>query len=418
MTESGSGWRIFRSADWTSRLNLRLELPKSLQQPHCLDALGATDMHDRIEVLPIKPFWPVLFTFVLPRAINYYRVIKTAIRTRPPPRPLPAETGRGLNALFVSICVFLYLSLPSFLVRSDLTDHNVFQITQSRLSTATDTLFARLALLREDGILTATDEALRAKLGSQALRQIYLRFGPSTLLNCTFCTADDAFSFLLYHLPINIILPHLFHILCIGLATSEPVAGFEASRWRSRALLGATILASIDIGLTSTYTGPSLHTNPRTHTQTPPLGIFWIASTLRYLVLSLFDAALAFFIYASAIYRFLLFSNNDSTDPEVARRRTEELLAKTNLALQMSQTNLRAYSVARNTVVRKPDLKAAEDEYWRRVVDVESLDDESLLDDEEVQAAVSRAYGSGAVDVAAMRREAEMFVKHATKILD
>ncbi len=113
----------------------------------------------------VKPFWPLLFTFVLPRAISYYRVVKTAVRTKPPPRPLPTKTAQGLNALFVSICVFLLVSLPW---RGRLEDHNVFVVTQSRLSLATDTLFTRLALMRENGILTPADEALRSKLTSPA----------------------------------------------------------------------------------------------------------------------------------------------------------------------------------------------------------------------------------------------------------
>ncbi|EXJ94106.1 hypothetical protein A1O1_02499 [Capronia coronata CBS 617.96] len=376
----------------------------------------------------LKPFWPLLFTFILPRAINYYRIIKTAIRTRPHPRPLPKKTRRGLNALFASICIFLYTSFPS-LFKGDLADHNIFVVTRTRLSTATDTVFARLALLRDHGILTATDEALRSKLGSQALRKIYLRFGPATLLNCTFCSpggGDDDISYLLYHLPTNILLPHLFHILCLGLATSEPLAGFEASRWRARAVLCAIALAGLDIAIAAAYV-------PVVDPRTPaPIGTFWIAATLRPLALCLFDAAVAFFIYASATGRFLLFSAPASADPEVVRRRMEELLTAANVALQMTQTNLRAYSIARNAVVRNPDLKGADDEYWRRVVAMEAFDttnnddddagdvvvDETLFDDDEVQAAISRAYGSGAVNVTAMRKDAELFVKHATRGLD
>ncbi|EXJ84873.1 hypothetical protein A1O3_05548 [Capronia epimyces CBS 606.96] len=359
----------------------------------------------------LKPFWPLLFTFVLPRAINYYRIVKTTIRTRPLPRALPEKTSRGLNVLFASICVFLYASLPSF--KGDLTKHNIFVVTQSRLSAATDTLFARLALFREHGVLTATDDALRSKLGSQALRQSYLRFGPQTLLDCTFCHPDDDFSFLLYYLPTNVLLSHLFHILCLGLATSEPIAGFEASRWRTRALLGGIALAGLDFAIASMYA-------PIVDQGTPaPAGTFWIAATLRPLALCVFDAIVAFLIYASTTHRFLLFNPDSATDPELTRRRTEELLITANIALQMTQTNLRAYSIARNAVVRSPQLKAADDEYWRRVVAMEGIDgDESLFEDEEVQAAVSRAYGRGAVNVAAMRKDAEMFVQHATRGLN
>ncbi|KIW34038.1 uncharacterized protein PV07_00840 [Cladophialophora immunda] len=374
----------------------------------------------------IKPFWPLLFTFVLPRAINYYGALKTAYRTRPPPRPLPKRTSRGVNALFASICVFLYASWP---LKGDVADHNVFVATQSRLSIPTDVLFERLALLRENRVLSAADEALRAKLTSPALRQLYLRFGPSTLRDCLFCHPDDPFSYLLYHLPTNTVLPHLLHILCLGLATSETVAGYEASTWRRGAILGALALAGTDLFLTSTY-APAVATST-----TAPAGTFWVARTARYLSLCAFDALVALCIYASATGRFYLFptsSSGPAADPELARRRTDELLTQANLALQMAATNLRAYSIARNAVVRNPALKDRDDAYWRAVVAVEgstepggggagtSVDDndDSLYEDEEVQAAVARAYGTGAINIASVRREAEAFVRHATRGLD
>ncbi|KAK5199706.1 hypothetical protein LTR92_000247 [Exophiala xenobiotica] len=280
----------------------------------------------------------------------------------------------------------------------------------------TDALFSRLAMLRDHGVLTSGDEALRLKLTSPTLRQIYLRFGPRTLLNCTFCHPDDNFSYLLYHLPMNVLLPHLFHIFCLGLATSESISGFEPSRWRAQVLLCALALASVDIAITTTY-------SPIASPSTPaPAGIFWLASTLRYLCLCLFDAATAFLIYASATGRFLLFSAPaNAADPELARRRTEELLTKANLSLQLTQTSLRAYSIARNATVRNPILKAGDDEYWRSVVSVEGTQgygDQSVVEDEEVQAAISRAYGSGSMNVEQMRREADAFVNTVTRGLD
>ena len=247
---------------------------------------------------------------------------------------------------------------------------------------------------------------------------MYLRFGPSTLINCQFCHQDDPLSYILYHLPTNTILPHLFHILVIGLATSETVSGYEASTWRRATLLCGLILASMDIFLTSTY-APAIAV-----TTTAPAGTFWVAATLRSLTLMAFDIVLAFLIYASATGRFYLFPglSNDSTDPELSRRRMEELLTQTNLALQMTGTNLRAYSIARNAVVRNPSLKVVDDEYWRTVVAMEGEGndgmDDTVWEDEEVQAAVARVYGSGGVNIEGMRREAETFVKHATRGLD
>ncbi len=70
--------------------------------------------------------------------------------------------------------------------------------------------------------------------------------------------------------------------------------------------------------------------------------------------------------------------------------------------------------------MRNPNLKGVDDEYWRTVVAVEGEADDSgdVFGDEEVQAAVARAYGSGGVNVEGVRREAEGFVRHATRGLD
>lgn len=239
---------------------------------------------------------------------------------------------------------------------------------------------------------------------------MYLAFGPSTLLKCTFCHPDDTTSYLLYHLPTNVLGPHLLHILLVGIATSEAFSGIEAHHWRQRALVGSLILFGIDVYLTSSY-------YPAVNPSMPaPAGTFWLAASLRYVTLCAFDAAVAFLIYASATRRFLLFSAPSSADPELARRRRDEMLTQANVSLQMASTNLRAYSVARNAVLRNNALKATDDDYWRDVVAFEGSEgDESLFEDEEVQAALAAAYGTGKIDVPTMRRETEAFVANVTK---
>lgn len=108
----------------------------------------------------IKPFWPLLLTFVLPRALGYYQALKVSVRTRPLPRPIPPKANRSLNILFAAICIFLWLSCtPS----SDSAISNVFSTTKTRLQAPTEVLFSRLASLRPAG-LTDQDEALRTKL--------------------------------------------------------------------------------------------------------------------------------------------------------------------------------------------------------------------------------------------------------------
>lgn len=112
----------------------------------------------------IKPFWPLLLTFVLPRALGYFNALKLAYRTRPPPTPLPKNVDRSLNIFFCSVLFFLIQSFPR---GPDRDIQNVFSTTNTRLGVPTDVLFARLAMIRPNGILTKTDEALRTALATK-----------------------------------------------------------------------------------------------------------------------------------------------------------------------------------------------------------------------------------------------------------
>lgn len=135
-------------------------------------------------------------------------------------------------------------------------------------------------------------------------------------------------------------------------------------------------------------------------------------------MLCLFDALLAFLMYASATNKFLLFVSSAQNNPAVAKRQREETLNQTNVSLQMAQTKLRAFAMARNASVREPRLKAADDEYWRAVVSMEGpVGGEGVWEDEDVQAALARSYGSG-MDVGRMTREADAFVTNITQGLD
>ena len=74
--------------------------------------------------------------------------------------------------------------------------------------------------------------------------------------------------------------------------------------------------------------------------------------------------------------------------------------------------------MARNASVREPRLKAADDEYWRAVVSMEGpAGGEGVWEDEEVQTALARSYGSG-MDVVRITREADAFVTNITQGLE
>ena len=244
-------------------------------------------------------------------------------------------------------------------------------------------------------------------------RQLYLRFGASTLIGCSFCHPDDDFSYLLYYLPLNVLLPNLLHFLLLGLSTSEPLAGIEASRWRIKATIGALVLAILDVYFTVSY-------NPIVDVNVPsPSSVFWMARLIRPLLICFYDALIAFLLYASTTNRFVFFVSSSELDPEIRKQRQDQMLAQTNLFLQMAHTKLRALSIVRNATVRNPELKSTDDEYWRAVIAMEGPPGvDAVWEDEEVQTAMARAMGSSALDVARVGKEAESFVANVTRDLE
>ena len=228
-------------------------------------------------------------------------------------------------------------------------------------------------------------------------------------MNCSFCQPEDDLSYLLYYLPTNVILSHLIHILLLGLSTSEAVAGLEARQWSPILSTFALGLVAVDVYITASY---APHIDPN---MLAPSGFYWHAKTLRPLLMCLFDFCAASLIWASATNRLLIFSPTAAQDP-VQR---DQMLGQANIALQSLQMKLRGYTLARHAIVRQPTLKAADDEYWRAVVAMEGpVGVDGVWNDEDVQAAISRALGSGAVDVSRMEREAQHLVSSITAGLD
>ncbi|KAK2803967.1 hypothetical protein FQN50_006771 [Emmonsiellopsis sp. PD_5] len=368
---------------------------------------------------------------ILRKTISLYRALRTAIRTRPPPRPLPTQASYALNLLFATSFLFLLLSLP---ISPYSFQPNIFTLTSSRLTTSTDLLFTRLARLRPNTLLTPTDIALKAKLTSPALRKIYLRFGPDTLLNCPFCSLDSETSWLIYYLPLTALLPHFLHLLITGLATSHPLTGPDASRWRKTFTWAALALLTLDITLITFY-NPSKHgTGPsggNTTNNTPanpteiPRSFHNRLTLLRYLALSLFDACAAGLIYLSATNRFFY-------TPPTAAEQVETLVRDLVGVVAGVAGKLHAVSVVRNATVRDRGLKGREDGYWRAVVAMEGSGDGeggaggSVWEEEEVVRAMKRVMerrgkgegGGGGVDLARVGVEAGNYVEGVTRGLD
>ncbi|KAL9112926.1 MAG: hypothetical protein Q9227_002790 [Pyrenula ochraceoflavens] len=303
------------------------------------------------------------------------------------------------------------------------SEPNIFKLTGLRLYASTDVLFNRAAALGRGAAFDEQMSLLKAKFtikhtttSSQSrMRHLYLRFGPSTLLNCTFCTLDDDLSYTLHHLPTYVLLPHLLSLLTIGLATSESLCGFAAHRWRHLATTTALVLATTDLWLTvfsSEISAVDAH-------MPGPEGMFWILRMTRSLVLCGLQALLAGLIYVSSTNRLPFLISSAETDPKAVQQQRANLLGQAQFSLQAAQGKLHALNVARNAVNRDAELKGVDDAYWQRVKDVEGPNPvERIWADEDVQAAVARSLGEGRFDMEKTGRECEQFVAGMTRGLE
>ncbi|KAL4957908.1 hypothetical protein BDW69DRAFT_155255 [Aspergillus filifer] len=350
---------------------------------------------------------------VLPRLINFFRYMKVALTSRPSPRPLPPSASRALNVLFFSILVFFLLSFPS---NPFAPSPSVFTLTRSRISTSVDTIFSRLARVRNGGVLTEADTLLRAKFISKEARRIYLRFGGEVLTGCRFCKADNANTFALFYYAPNAMIPHLVHMAVVGIATSASFAGREAARWRVKFTIAGLLLAAVDTYVVFMYDPVKSGPEAVRDGIEVPAALFARMAVGRPLALAVFDAVLAGFIYVSATNRW--FFSPPSQADEVDRVVSASLAALTG-----ASTKLHAASVTRNAVVRDRVLKERDDAYWQTVVANGEGDGSGtpsgIWEEEEVVRAISRAMaGQGGVDLAKLGVSAAEYVNGATAGLE
>ncbi|KKK14236.1 hypothetical protein P175DRAFT_0504378 [Aspergillus ochraceoroseus IBT 24754] len=370
-----------------------------------------------ISFATIKSLLIFFAPIVLPRALNFYRNVRLAIARQPNPKPLPSNASRALNVLFCAILFFFLLSLP---FNPYAPSPSIFSLTRSRINTPLDIIFSRLARHRAGGVLTPADQLLKSKLSSPAARRAYLRFGAETLTQCQFCTLDDIHTYLLYYLPFNALIPHLFHMVIVGLTTASPFAGREAARWRNKFTIAGLVLAAIDIY--AIFTWDPVRTGPASVRDgiTTPSTAFETMARLRPLAFAIFDGALAFFIYVSATNRFFF-------TPPTQADQVDQLVSASLASLSGASSKLHAASVTRNAVVRDKVLKARDDAYWRTVV---AMDGESsrvnggalpssIWEESAVVRAMSRAMaGQGGVDLAQLGVSAAEYVNGMTAGLE
>ncbi|PLN76891.1 hypothetical protein BDW42DRAFT_188366 [Aspergillus taichungensis] len=362
---------------------------------------------------------------IIPRLLSFYRTARVLLTHRPPPRPLPRKASQALNVFFFAIALFLALSLPW---NPHAPETNIFALTRSRINTPTDVLFSRLMRHRDGNTLTAADELLRSKLVSLGARKAYLRYGPETLTGCQFCSLDNLHTHLLYYLPFNTLIPHLFHMAVIGLATSAPLAGRHAARWRNKFTLAGLALAAIDLYIVATYDPIQSGSAAVRAGMSTPMSLYDRVTVLRPLAFAVFDAACAGVIYLTATNRFFF------TPPSQADQ-VDQLVSQALSSTADARGKLHASSVTRNAVVRDKQLKERDDAYWRTVVAMsgsgvgvgdgsghgegQTVVPTSLWEEEEVVRAMSRAMsGHGGVDLAQLGVHAAEYVHGVTAGLD
>ncbi len=306
--------------------------------------------------------------FLLPRVLTWIDTTRAHSRSVPI-RPIPPRVQQALNLLFVSAVVCLVLSLSRF------APINIFLATQSHIRTETSVLFARLRHLRP---LTEEDSALWNKFQISARnKQLYLAYGPDTLLKCVWCvTADgnDQQNYFIYALP-KIVIPHIFQLAVLGFATSSLV-GSEGSRFRIHATIAGLVMLVVESWYMGTY---DITANKRAKTVYDIDSAFWRVRFLRYITFAVVDIGFAFVLWATSTNRWLAKPVSIAERIETAARQAEETLNK-----------MRALGLLTNSVNRDPALRGVREEYWRTEGQVmaETVQDEAVT--EQINAAISK----------------------------
>ncbi|SMQ55935.1 unnamed protein product [Zymoseptoria tritici ST99CH_3D7] len=322
--------------------------------------------------------------FLLPKAIQFYR----SIRYAPPSqiRPLSSTTSRALTLLFCSAVLALLSTLPLF------APENIFLATSSRLHTTGGVLLTRLAATRT---LTAEDQLLRDAFDNGGLpaRLLYTRYGPDVLLHNPLASAGEvgaARAFLTYALP-TLLIPHLFHIFVLGIATSS-LSGTGASRWRVQALVAGLAIPAVEIALLATSDDSA---NLRSTRYNDIDFLHWKLRVYRGLGITLLDALLGWVIFLSATGRGFL----GATMPAGERAHL------TMKRLEVVGQKVGGLGVLRNSLVRDRRLGGRAADYWAKEDEVMR----SLGEEEEVVRAQREAL-EGRIDMAKVGKESKNFV--------
>ncbi|KFA50555.1 hypothetical protein S40293_03081 [Stachybotrys chartarum IBT 40293] len=321
---------------------------------------------------------------VIPRAISYYRSIRSSSR-RPGVtiQPVPQNVQLSLAILFAASVVYLAKTLPV------LAPEHLFAKTQSRLQTPVNVLFTRLANVRTNNTLTAMDEALRNKFVNLESRLLYLQFGPSVLADCPFCKSEDPRSYFYYSLP-DILWPHIINLCIIVSATNW--AGRHGQQWRTLVTIAAGVLAVAEIYLVLTYNHQA---NARALALNELDNFYWIMRNLRLVALATLDGLLGLFLYLSSTNRAFAQLPSPTERIEMANR-----------ALQNVKSKLNALGIVKNTTIRDEDLRSRGQAYWLHEVRLMR----EVMEEREVIEGVNDAL-SNRVNIQAVTRDAETYAE-------
>jgi hypothetical protein len=309
----------------------------------------------------------------------------TTNTTHTTPKPLPPKTAFALTILFLSALLALLSTLPITF------PENIFLLTQSRLHTPASVLLTRLSALRP---LTPTDEHLRQILdrGAFPARIYYTLYGPTILTENPLSQPGDLDAerdLLLYALP-ALALPHLAHLLALGLATSPLWSGPPGARWRSLATTLGLAAAVAEIYYVAMYDATA---NVRSTRVAEVDFAFWRIRVWRGVGLAAADALLGWVIWLQATGRGLR-----------PARTGKERVGDALVAFERVLGKVRGLGIVRNGEVREAGLRRVVDEYWVREGEVMK----DVMEQKVVVEAQRRALGR--IDMVRVQREAVQFV--------
>ncbi|KAH9439638.1 hypothetical protein MCOR02_003178 [Pyricularia oryzae] len=328
--------------------------------------------------------------FLLPKMISYYRSLRaSSAQSNQPIRPPPPGAQRVIILLCVVAIVFIAKTLPT------LSPENVFVLTDSRIQIPTDVLFNRLAHMRRNGSLTATDEALRARFVNLESRLLYLKFGPDALADCPFCVSEEPNTYLYYALP-DLLAPHLLNLALLAMATSGLVSGGEGRRWRTVAVMSAAATAAADLYLVNAYDHQS---NARALRPADLDMFFWAARRWRHAAFAAMDVVIAGLIWLSSTKRLF-------TEPPSPLERVEGVTR----ALASAKSRLSAVSIVKNTASRDSALRARSHAYWAHEVGVMN----DVMEDREVVDGVKDAL-ENRIKISAISQDAETYARNVVE---